>query len=91
MEELQDAIEDVQYMNAMHDDIPRPTQDWKWPSPEEFQLYLDKVKTTAPRSFEAEGLCRGSLGFYTVTSFLSFLKILSPDSYQDSYFTISLR
>ena len=66
MEELQDAIEDVQYMNAMHDGIPRPTQEWKWPSPEEFQIYLDKVKTTAPRSFEPEGLCRGSLGFYTV-------------------------
>ena len=26
MEELQDAIEDAQYMNAMHDDIPKPTK-----------------------------------------------------------------
>ena len=26
MEELQDAIEDAQYMNAMHDDVPRPTK-----------------------------------------------------------------
>ena len=81
MEELQDAIEDVQYMNAMHDDIPRPTQDRKWPSPEEFQLYLDKVKTTAPRSFEAEGLCRGSLGFYTVSTIF----FLSP-SFQNWHF-----
>ena len=72
MEELQDAIEDVQYMNAMHDGIPRPTQEWKWPSPEEFQIYLDKVKTTAPRSFEPEGLCRGSLGFYTVIASYSY-------------------
>lgn len=33
MEELQDAIEDAQYMNAMHDGIPRPTKGWKWPTP----------------------------------------------------------
>ena len=32
MEELQDAIEDAQLMNAMHDGIPRPTKGWKWPS-----------------------------------------------------------
>lgn len=32
MEELQDAIEDAQYMNAMHDGIPRPTKGWKWPT-----------------------------------------------------------
>ena len=29
MDELQDAIEDAQYVNAMHDDTPRPTKDWK--------------------------------------------------------------
>jgi hypothetical protein len=26
MEELQDAIEDAQYMNAMHGDVPKPTK-----------------------------------------------------------------
>ena len=36
MEELQDAIEDAQYMNAMHDGVPRPTKGWKWPSPGKF-------------------------------------------------------
>lgn len=66
MEVLQDAIEDVQYINAMRDGVPRPTQDWKWPTQKEFELYLDKIKITAPKSFEADGLCRGSLGFYTV-------------------------
>ena len=29
MDELQDAIEDAQYVNAMHDDIPKPTKEWK--------------------------------------------------------------
>jgi len=75
MEELQDAIEDAQYMNAMHDSIPRPTQDWRWPSTEEFKDYLEKVRITAPKSFEAEGLCRGSLGFYT---FMRFCKGRDP-------------
>ena len=29
MEELQDAIEDALYVNAMHDETPKPTKDWK--------------------------------------------------------------
>jgi hypothetical protein len=67
MEELQDAIEDAQYMNAMYDDIPRPTKDWKWPSNEEMQVYMEKVTTTCPHLLAAEGLCKGSLGFYMVS------------------------
>ena len=41
MEELQDAIEDAQYMTAMHDGIPRPTKGWKWPSEGELILTND--------------------------------------------------
>ena len=41
MEELQDAIEDAQYMTAMHDGIPRPTKGWKWPSEGEKLTYHD--------------------------------------------------
>ena len=67
MEELQDAIEDAQYMNAMYDDIPRPTKDWKWPSNEEMQVYMEKVTTTCPHLLAAEGLCKGSLGFFMVS------------------------
>ena len=29
MDELQDALEDAQYVNAMHDAAPRPTKEWK--------------------------------------------------------------
>ena len=66
MEELQDAIEDAQLMSAIHDDVPRPTKAWKWPTAEEFQTYIDKLKTVDPKAFEPEGVCKGSLGFYLV-------------------------
>jgi hypothetical protein len=67
MEELQDAIEDAQYMNAIHDDIPKPIKEWVWPTEEELKKYIDKIKAVNPKSFEAEEFCKlGSLGLYTV-------------------------
>eukprot|EP00596_Hydrurales_sp_CCMP1899_P010160 CAMPEP_0119055114 /NCGR_PEP_ID=MMETSP1177-20130426/75519_1 /TAXON_ID=2985 /ORGANISM="Ochromonas sp, Strain CCMP1899" /LENGTH=607 /DNA_ID=CAMNT_0007035569 /DNA_START=227 /DNA_END=2047 /DNA_ORIENTATION=+ len=70
MEELQDAIEDAQYMNAIHDDVPKPTKEWKWPVNEELQGFLAKIKATNPHSLEAEGFCRGgSLGLYLFMRF----------------------
>lgn len=84
MEELQDAIEDAQYMSAMHDEMPRPTKEWKWPAADELQTYLDKLKTVNPKIFTPEGFCKGSLGFYLVReclisqySLLSYLIHLS--------------
>lgn len=71
MEELQDAIEDAQYMNAMHDDVPRPTKDWKYPTAEELNSYYERQRTQSPKSLELEGICEGSLGFYM---FLTFVK-----------------
>ena len=66
MEQLQDAIEDAQYMTAMHDDMPRPTKEWQWPTAEELKSFLDQLKAANPKIFEAEGICKGSLGFYLV-------------------------
>ena len=67
MEELQDAIEDAQYMNAINDGTPKPTREWKWPSPEELKDYTDKLQQSSPKAFEAEGFCKhGCLGFYMV-------------------------
>jgi len=68
MEELQDAIEDAQYMNAMNDDGPRPTRAWKFPTSAEVTAYIDKTKATNPRSLELEGICEGALGFYMVSA-----------------------
>ena len=71
MEELQDAIEDAQYMNAMHDDIPRPTRAWKKITTEELQLYISKLESNNPKSLELDTMCEGSLGFYL---FIKFVK-----------------
>ena len=67
MEELQDAIEDAQYMNAMQDDVPKPTKEWRKPSAEELQKYIQKLQSTNPRALEPDGICAGSLGLYFVS------------------------
>ncbi len=66
MEELQDAIEDAQYMNAMLDDIPRPTKEWKKPKEEEINSYLANLRSSQPNKLTLEYICSGSLGFYFV-------------------------
>jgi hypothetical protein len=43
MKNRQDAIKKAQYMNAMHDGITRPINEWRWPSTEEFNEYLEKI------------------------------------------------
>lgn len=64
MEELQDAIEDAQYMNAMRDNTPRPTKPWKYCSPSELEAYMSKIRANKPGDLEIENICSGSLGFY---------------------------
>ena len=71
MEELQDAIEDAQYMDAMHDDVPRPTKAWKKRTNEELQLYIKKIECNNPKLLELDTICEGSLGFYL---FIKFIK-----------------
>lgn len=70
MEELQDAIEDAQYMNAMHDGIPRPTKAWKKVSPEEVQQYVKTVQQNNPKALDLDTVCEGSLGFYYFIKFV---------------------
>lgn len=71
MEELQDAIEDAQYMNAMHDDIPKPTKEWKFPTEEEKETYITNTLAKHPDAFEAESVCQGSLGLYLFMKYCS--------------------
>ena len=67
MEELQDAIEDAQYMNAMQDDIPKPTKEWKQVTAEERDAYISNAIAKKPDAFDAEAVCTGSLGLYLVS------------------------
>jgi hypothetical protein len=73
MEELQDAIEDAQYINAMQDDTPRPTKEWRFPSVETVEGYVAKLSDTRPMYVRPEGVCSGSLGLFMVSVFVHVL------------------
>jgi hypothetical protein len=66
MEELQDAIEDAQYMKAMHDPTPRPTKHWHKLSPEELAAFKCKLLEDNPLALTAESICSSNLGLYMV-------------------------
>jgi hypothetical protein len=68
MEELQDAIEDAQYINAMNDDSPKPTKEWKMPSREVLEADIENIRKTAPEQLGLEHMCASSLGFYLVNT-----------------------
>ena len=67
MEDLQDAIEDAQFINAMHEDGPKPSKRWKRLSKEELTVYEAHLKTKSRNGAELEGICGNCLGFYLVS------------------------
>jgi len=71
MEELQDAIEDAQYMNAMQDDTPKPTKEWKKVTPEERDAYFSSTIAKKPDAFDAEAICNGPLGLYLFMKYVA--------------------
>jgi hypothetical protein len=72
MEDLQDAIEDAQLINALNDDTPRPTKEWSVPSAEELDRYVKNMHQKNPASFELETICNNCLGFYLVKCFYCY-------------------
>ena len=77
MEELQDAIEDAQYVNAMHDDTPKPTKEWKFPSTDEMNAFVTRLTFSQPKLLELDTICEDSLGFFLVLFYLFYQFILS--------------
>lgn len=73
MDDLQDAIEDAQFINAMHDDTPKPTLEWIFPTLEEVDAYVNKLRTKNEELLEMIGICTNCLGFYLVLLLLSLL------------------
>lgn len=76
MEELADAIEDAQYVNAIasQDEGPRPVIRWETPEPDELQMWQAKYSsttenTTAP-PFSFEWTCQNPIGFFFFSSFV---------------------
>ena len=66
MEELQEAMEDAQYINAVNDTSPKPTKEWKFLPRDKLLAYIDKAATSKPNSLKLEYICARPLGLYMV-------------------------
>ncbi len=71
MEELQDAIEDAQYMSAVNDDIPAPIRTFKYPNVDELKSYIVHSTNSNPCIFYLDVICKNPLGFYMFTKFIN--------------------
>jgi hypothetical protein len=69
MDDVINAMEDNQYMDAMTDDSPHPTKKFIYPSSEELNNYQIKMKEKNPKVFELDIICRESIGLYMVLIF----------------------
>lgn len=68
MEELQDAIEDVQYLQAVNskDTGPSPTEPWPFPSEKQLEEFNAERLKKDGGCFSLERICGGVLGLYLV-------------------------
>ncbi|KAG5175644.1 hypothetical protein JKP88DRAFT_274529 [Tribonema minus] len=65
MEELQDAIEDAQYLSAViSKGGPKPTEKWVFPSAAELEQFKASQLARNPNCFSLDNICRQILGFY---------------------------
>mmetsp|Transcript_2573 Transcript_2573/g.4849 ORF Transcript_2573/g.4849 Transcript_2573/m.4849 type:complete len:587 (-) Transcript_2573:39-1799(-) len=67
MEELQDAIEDAQYVNAMSDEGPKPSKEWPYPHK---QTLNDWKAAKSPDFFNLEKLCEMSMPLYMLSRYV---------------------
>lgn len=72
MEELQDAIEDAQYVTAIaaQEDGPRPVLAWDVPNSEQLMAWEQKKKSVEPNSFSPEWVLHSPIGFFLFSTFL---------------------
>jgi len=80
MEELQDALEDARYVNAINvDEGPRPITAWEFPSEDILQAWKEKKmrdwekspeKNREAKPFSFEWVLRSQLGLFLFSSFL---------------------
>lgn len=68
MEELQDAIEDVQYLQAVNskDSGPSPTEIWPFPSEKALEEFNTERLKKDGKCYSLERICAGVLGLYLV-------------------------
>jgi hypothetical protein len=78
MEELQDAIEDAQYLSAViSKGGPRPTEKWVFPSAHDLEEFRVGLLTRNPKCFSLDNICRQILGFYMVSG-SHYIEYLMP-------------
>lgn len=76
MEELADAIEDAQYVNAIasQDEGPRPVIRWETPDTDELERWEASLKATAAtssaRPLNFEWTCQNPIGYFLFSSFV---------------------
>jgi beta-adrenergic-receptor kinase len=73
MEELQDAIEDAQYVTAIaaQEDGPRPVLPWNLPNAEQLGAWQRTVrKRDGPEAFSIEWTMSSRIGFFLFSSFV---------------------
>jgi hypothetical protein len=76
MEELQDAIEDAQYVNAIatQEEGPRPVLAWEIPTEEQLQVWETKIKESKdnnrPEPFGIDWCLQSAIGLFIFSSFL---------------------
>ena len=80
MEELQDAIEDAQYVNAIatQEDGPRPVLPWDVPEEEQLEAWETKLRSTKQDEADSGGLVpfgmdwtlASAIGFFLFSAFL---------------------
>jgi tRNA A-37 threonylcarbamoyl transferase component Bud32 len=76
MEELQDAIEDAQYVNAIatQEEGPRPVLSWEIPTQEQAAIWVIKIKKQAsydgPEPFGIDWTLECAIGLFLFSAFL---------------------
>eukprot|EP00904_Undaria_pinnatifida_P005396 jgi/Undpi1/1987/HiC_scaffold_12.g05374.m1 len=77
MEELQDAIEDVQYLQAVNskDSGPSPTEPWPFPSEKALEEFNTESLHRDQQCYSLERICAGILGLYLVRAVASRARI----------------
>ena len=67
MEELQDAIEDAQFMNAVHDESPKPSKPWRFMEKPDLHSYIEKMRVISPQMLTLKAICATPTGFSLVS------------------------
>lgn len=72
MEELQDAIEDAQYVNAIstQEDGPRPVLAWDIPNDDQINAWKEKIKRQQPDAYSLEWTLNSAIGLFLFSAFL---------------------